>query len=369
VSKDFVTLSSQQLSRFLERHRRGETLERYHPQLDAFLREILVKANEFVPSQSGVILLDDPQAKLFDQKKNRLTVIASFGDGADRLLGQQTMVHQGLAGQVYTTGRASRFAADGTKTGFAEHEQQLGIPTRSMLGLPVILGASVCGVLLLINRREHESVAAEEHNLMEIFAGYISSSIQNTLDGIRAKELAQRDDLTGLYNDRYLHHRLRAEIRSTKKMERDLSLLFLDLDNFKEVNDRYGHLDGSRTLHLLGILLGNSLPEQAVAARYGGDEFVVILPETSGDAATDLARRLLGKIADTPFVLGRPGEEQTVFVTASFGVASLLEHVSSDMRSSHRANDLIRLADAAMYRAKARGKNRVVAANPPEEEE
>jgi len=362
-------LPAAQLARLLVRHRRGETLDRYQPQLDSFLREILAKANEFVPSESGAILLDDPAAKMFDQTRNQLTVIAAFGEWADQMLGRKLATDDGLMGRIYSTGETTRQVEAQEVQEYGDQlAAQHAIHVRSLLGVPVLLGSAICGVLLLVNRLGHARFPQEEHNLIEIFAGYISSSIQNTLDGIRARELAQRDDLTGLHNDRYLHHRLRHEIRTSDRGQRHLSLLFLDLDHFKAINDRYGHLEGSRTLHLVGIQLENEIPDGTIAARYGGDEFVVILPGFHAGEAGRLAEELRDKLSTTPFVVDSPEHDDApTYLSASVGVASLREHVTVVGRSSQRADSLIRLADSAMYRAKMEGRNRVAMAEvePP----
>lgn len=372
MAQGIVTLPNAQISRFLVRHRRGETLERFQPQLDTFLREILAKADEFVPSESGAILLDDPRAKMFDQTSNQLTVIAAFGEWAERMLGQRLSIEKGLAGRVYSSGEATRcMVEEEERAYYTELDAHVGTNVHSLLGVPVLLGSSICGVLLLVNRQGRETFSEEEHKLIEIFAGYISSSIQNTLDGLRARELAQRDDLTGLHNDRYLHQRLRVEIRRADRDQDELSLLFLDLDHFKSINDVHGHLEGSRTLHLVGILLENEIPEGAIAARYGGDEFVVILPGASAAQALEAAEHLRERLCATPFAVDRPDYESPIYLSASLGVASLREHVAPGGRSAGRANQLIRMADSAMYRAKAEGRNRVVLAeaeNTREEE-
>jgi diguanylate cyclase (GGDEF)-like protein len=354
------------------RHRRGETLERYHPHLDSFLREILAMANEFVPSEAGAILLDDPRAKLFDKSAQQLTVIAAFGDRATGLLGRHLPTGRGFPGRVYTKGQAARGdATEEDRAFFSGMDSCTGNELRSLLGVPVVLGSATCGVLLLANRQGTGTFTEEEHTLIGIFAGYISSSIQNTIDGLRARELAQRDDLTGLHNDRYLHHRLRSEISESTRAETPLSLLFIDLDYFKTINDRFGHLEGSRTLHMVGILLENEIPREGVAARFGGDEFVVILPGMDAEQAGVVAEHLRVGIEATPFVVERAVTEAPIHVTASVGVASLHEHVPPRGDTTERANSLIRVADTAMYRAKAQGRNRVEVGKPeptPKEE-
>ena len=151
-----------------------------------------------------------------------------------------------------------------------------GVGLDDVIGVPVVLGESVCGVLELRGRRidpNHPHAGDEDLDvegrlryeardleLLRIFAAYISSSIQNALDAIRARELARRDDLTGLYNDRFLYRRMTEEIARAERDGTTLSLLFLDLDEFKVVNDTWGHLAGSRTLREVGKLIGTALP-------------------------------------------------------------------------------------------------------------
>jgi diguanylate cyclase (GGDEF)-like protein len=367
VDQQIETLAAAEISRLLIRHRRGETLERYQPRIDTFLSEVLARTDEFVPSEAGVILLDDPKAKIFDLPGNTLTVIAAFGERPRDLLGERLSCSDGLAGQVYSSGRARSWSADADAGAHGELQDKGGIEINSLLGVPVVLGNAICGVILLINRRGDTSFSDENGKLLEIFAAYISSSIQNTLDGMRAKELAQKDDLTGLYNDRYLNFRLRSEIQRAAREGTGISLLFLDLDRFKTINDRFGHLEGSRTLHLIGILLINEIPTDAIAARYGGDEFVVILPDTDAGRAMVVAQDLREKIAATRFI----EEQDQVEITASVGVSSmeaLRDGPGGRDRCARLVDILIRQADEAMYQAKSQGRNRVVVATPYGEE-
>jgi diguanylate cyclase (GGDEF)-like protein len=360
-----TTLAPDALSFFLMRYRRGETLERYEPRLDDFLRDVLCKSNEFVPSESGAILLDDPQAKMFSKAPNALTLVTAFGTRVEPLCGQRVSCERGVAGRVYQSGRAARAtAAELEWTIDGELDGRAGAALRSLLGVPVVLGNAVCGVLLLVNRLERDGFSPEDETLITIFAGYISSSIQNMLDGLRARELARRDDLTGLFNDRYLHFRLREEIGRCDAANGDLALVFVDLDRFKDINDSCGHIEGSRALREVGLLIEREVPTEAVAARYGGDEFVVILPRADVAAASAFATRLLDRIRGTPFMAGKLSGSGEVgrTITASAGVATLRAHVAPEGTCAHRANSLIRMADTAMYRAKSEGRNRLVVA-------
>ena len=167
----------------------------------------------------------------------------------------------------------------------------------------------------------------------------------------RYRNLSQTDSLTGLYNSRYLHERLPAEIERAERYGRPLSLLVLDCDNFKSINDCYGHLEGDKVLISLAEIIGQCLRRTDSAFRYGGEEFVVLLPEAGEQASVALANRLREMFANQK-VLSAAGEE--IRCTVSIGVS---RHVPGDSE-----NSLIRRADEACYGAKGRGKNCVVLA-------
>ncbi|MDH3255939.1 MAG: GGDEF domain-containing protein, partial [Acidobacteriota bacterium] len=193
---------------------------------------------------------------------------------------------------------------------------------------------------------------------------------QNVLDGRHAQEIAKRDNLTGLYNDRYLHIALSKSIAKCRREDTDLALLFLDLDFFKRVNDTHGHLAGSQVLREVGILLRHATSlEQSIAARYGGDEFVVALPGYNLEVGIEIAEELRTEIVSTTFC-SKPGEIQPdpIYLnglTCSVGVASLKRHIESDLSIEACKSTLLRLSDAAMYVAKETGRNRTATAGEP----
>jgi diguanylate cyclase (GGDEF)-like protein len=342
------TLAPEEISRFLMRTRRDRDPERFEIRLDEHLREVLARADDFVPSEAGAILLDDPRAKLSGgPQAGKLTVIACFGAMKPHTLGARVPSSEGVIGRIYSRG-----------------EPQVG---DGVVGVPVVLGESICGVLELRGRRLGDTYTARDLELLRIFAAYISSSIQNALDAIRARELARRDDLTGLYNDRFLHRRLTEEIARAERDGTTVAMIFLDLDDFKKVNDSFGHLAGSRTLREIGQLIQATLPPGAVAARYGGDEFCIILPGADGDTACTVAEALRLSIATTRLMRGASElgvGPDGLTVTSSFGVANYHEHVGPFGSLERRQNALLRLADTAMYQAKASGKNCVQLAAP-----
>ncbi len=172
--------------------------------------------------------------------------------------------------------------------------------------MPVRIERTVCGVLELVNRVGEGGYTERDLQMLEIFARYTSVSIENLLDAQRANEMARRDDLTGLYNDRFFHHRLTEDLVRADVTGGTVALLFLDLDNFKAVNDNHGHLAGSQVLKEFGYLLKQTVDvERATLARYGGDEFVVILPELDLEQAKAVAADVQTALETNPV---SPGE-------------------------------------------------------------
>jgi diguanylate cyclase (GGDEF)-like protein len=364
-----VTLSPEEIARFFVRARRDQDTEHWDVRLDAALREILERANDFVPSESGGILLDDPRAKLAGSPAPRLTFIASFGPGSQQSIGRRIPSDRGFAGRVYGGGRPAQ--TDHLDADDPILETAPENPLRSVVGVPIVVGESICGMLVLANRRMGGPYSPRDKELLRIFAAYMSSSIQNALDAIRARALARVDDLTGLANSRYFHTRLEEEIARADREGTDLSMAFIDLDRFKEVNDRFGHLAGSWTLQKVAHLLAGKAPAAALLARYGGDEFVVILPGANLERAMETAEELRQAIAEAvffePSAEGEGGRAAALpRITASLGVASYRDHLAPGGTPRRRESTFLRLADSAMYRAKANGRNRVELAEPEE---
>lgn len=366
---EVFSLDPHALEQFLERRR--ASMPNFEPEMSLAdnLVEVLRKANEFVPSQAGSILLDNPRLKQVDRSRNRLTFLAAFGDKAQLLVGQTLPADQGIAGHVYLSGKAYS-STDVRSDQFFDSsiDAETQYRTRSLVAIPIRIGTDVCGVLELINRRNADSFTEHERNLLEIFADYISIAIQNVLDGRLAQEAAKRDNLTGLYNDRYLHSALEQALARCRAEDLDLALLFLDLDYFKLVNDRHGHLAGSQVLRETGQLLRRSVGlARALVARYGGDEFVIVIPDTPAAEAMAIAERLRVDIESAVFC-DSPGEIQPepLFLSGlgcSIGVATLSRHVAREQSLAVAKSQMLRLADSAMYRAKAAGRNRVMLAD------
>ncbi len=218
--------------------------------------------------------------------------------------------------------------------------------TRSILCAPLIARGRTIGVLEIINKRDGRFTRADL-DLMLTLVEPCAIALENAILFQKTEQLTITDDLTKLFNSRYLNLYLSREIKRCKRHGIPLSIIFLDLDGFKGINDQYGHLAGSGTLTEVGSILAEGIRESDILARYGGDEFVAVLPETPASGAVVIAERLRCSIAENSFLksLGLAAR-----ISASFGIASYPDHALTP-------EALIQKADQAMYRVKERDKN------------
>lgn len=315
-------------------------------QLDQVLRTIMEKINEVLRPDTWSLLL-------MDVEKQELYFQIATGEGAEALKDVRIKVGQGLAGWVAQSGEAV-VVPDTTKDSrfFGQVDERTKVATRSIVAVPVRFREQCLGVIELINCIGPEGFSQRDLALLEALADYAAIAIENARHVQRIHELTITDDCTSLYNARHLNFMLDTEIYRSHRYAFEFSLIFIDLDHFKSVNDTHGHLIGSKLLAEIGEAIKEKCRLIDLAFRYGGDEFVVLLPQTSKENALGVARRLHKLIRDTKW-LKDTGLD--VHITSSVGVASY----PTDSRTKA---ELLHLADEAMYLVKNTSRDSVAAA-------
>ncbi len=229
---------------------------------------------------------------------------------------------------------------------------------------PATLGTVVCsrlstrGValgLVTVAAERAGAFAPEEVQLLRILCNQAAVALENARLFQQAQYLATRDGLTGLINHRSFYQRLDEEVARARRHSLPLSLVLIDTDCLKRMNDHYGHLTGDEMLRVFARLIAGGVRRGDIVARYGGDEFAILLPHTTPEATSALCERLRRRIESYEFTVG----EQTERIGASFGVAGYDPLVDTDDGA-----EIVRRADEALYRAKTAGRNRIELAQP-----
>jgi diguanylate cyclase (GGDEF)-like protein len=300
--------------------------------------------NIIINNMTDIIHSEAWSLSLVDEKTNNLAFEAGVGSKADQTKNVQLKMGQGIAGWVAREAKPI-IIPDVTKDlrFLKALEESPSFGTKSILCVPLISKGKVLGVIELINKVGGDPFDKRDLDLLSTLADFAAIAIENARLYQRTEDLSITDDVTSVHNARYFYQILEREIKRVDRYHSILSLLFMDLDHFKPVNDTYGHLMGSAVLREVAILLKQNLREVDLVARYGGDEFVVILPETDTQTACKLADRLSGLICNHCFLIEKGLQ---IKISASFGVASYPSHAKTK-------EDLIRLADKSMYQAKA----------------
>lgn len=305
---------------------------------------------ELVLDQLGQIWPEDGAAVLLaDERKRDLVVTAVRGS----ILRPGTRVSsRSICGEVYRTGRPL-CVSDVTK----EKRYALGLEgTRSELAVPLVWDRQVVGVLNMESRRPNAYNQADV-NLLTTVAEQAASAIGNARLYQQTQRLVVTDAQTGLYNYRHFQDRLALVLREAQLTGQPFALIMMDLDHFKQCNDTYGHPTGDAVLRQTAAILQESCRHEDLIFRYGGDEFAILLPNSSGEAAMKVGERIREQLSNFPFTT-RSGRPLDVPLTVSLGVASY-------PRDGITAVDIVLAADKALYAAKNAGRNRVDSASAP----
>jgi diguanylate cyclase (GGDEF)-like protein len=303
--------------------------------LDSILQTIMDKMAEYFRPDTWSLLM-------VDEGKDELYFAIAVGDAAETLKSIRLKVGEGIAGWVARHGEPLVVPDVYSDARFAKRiDQMTKWETRSIICVPLLSKHRVLGVIQLINV-PMEGFGEQEMFFLQALCDYAAIAIDNARAVERIQELTITDDCTGLYNARHLYKTLEAEVYRSARFGYEFTVLFIDLDHFKQINDTYGHLVGSKLLAEIGYAIKSNLRLIDYAFRYGGDEFVVLLPQTSKDSALTVAKRLLDVFRNTLFLTDA---NLGLNIRASIGMASYPE----DAKSAH---EIIRQADEMMYLVK-----------------
>lgn len=315
--------------------------------LDEVLERILRQLRRVVPYTSASVQL---------RRGEDLEIVACQGfPRPEEILGLRFSVHGNNPNrQVVETLRPVRYAD--IRQFFPVFEEPRHSHIRSWLGVPLLYKGELIGMITL-DRSEVNAFSRQDEEIAMAFASQVAVAIENAALYEEAERRAITDGLTGLYNNRYFYDRLEQELDQGRRYGQPVALIMLDIDNFKQFNDRWGHLAGDDLLKGLAEWLRRHVRAGDAVARYGGEEFAVILPRTDLPSAARLAERLLAAVRafrlGTATAEGGAGAPPSISVSA--GVAAFPDHAVT-------AGDLVHAADMALLAAKRAGKDRVCVA-------
>jgi diguanylate cyclase (GGDEF)-like protein len=300
--------------------------------LNQLLQHIVTSGVKFLQVDAGTL-------RLADSEKTSLLLKAAVGTSRSPHCLVLSLNKNSIAGRSFLE-RTSFFCSDISKEPlYPWNSQEIGKFT-SLLTVPLKTKDEVLGVLSLYSKKRR-NFSSFEVRLAELFASQAALAIVTRSYIEKIHKLAIMEGLTGLYNQSYFYQRLEEELARASRSKYPLSILFMDVDGLKDINDTRGHLTGDKVLKLIARNIKSNIRKMDIAFRYGGDEFVVILPQADQDKAFLVAERIREKIKKMPFSLG-----------LSIGIASFPQ-------DAKKLRELLDKADQAMYQAKQKGGNRV----------
>ncbi|MBI5804499.1 diguanylate cyclase [candidate division TA06 bacterium] len=304
---------------------------------------VMSKIKDLIKAEAWSILM-------LDEASQELVFEVALGEKGDQIREMRLALGQGVAGWVAQHGEPVIVPdVSNDQRFFKGLDNKTGFKTRSIIATPLISRGRLIGVFEIINKLGPEPFNQKDLELLQTLTDHAAIAIENARLYEKAQKLAVTDDLTGLSNSRHCDLFFKKALAEAKKQNRNLAVLFIDLDHMKEVDDTYGHLLGGQTLKEVADRIGALVKSPDLASRYGGDEYVIILPFKGAAEAKSLAEAVRKKIEAEPFLTAH---KLSCKITASIGIAVYPEH-------GQTMDELLSKADKAMYRVKETGKNRV----------
>jgi len=312
-------------------------------ELGKVLSKIMERACTLVDARTWLVML-------VDEESDDLVFEAASGRTRQKANKYRLKIGEGVAGWA-AKDKSPKLVADITKE---KHflkaiDRVVGVSTRSIMAVPIMSKGRLLGVIEVINKDGVGGFTDKDQHEVSRLMDQMALAIDRSRMYQKMEGLVITDDLTKLFNLRYLQRSLDVEIERAMRYGLSVAVMFIDMDYFKQVNDSHGHLVGSKLLVEVSHQLLKSLRKVDIVARYGGDEFVIVLPQTDVNAAKMIAERLRKNIEKHVFM---KSENLALKLTASFGIACYPDHAATK-------EDLIKLADDAMYRVKHHTRNSV----------
>ncbi|MBI5560977.1 MAG: sensor domain-containing diguanylate cyclase [Deltaproteobacteria bacterium] len=299
---------------------------------------------------SGLLKPRNWSLLLLDSEKKELYFEIAVGEGAEKIRDLRLKLGEGIAGWVAKEGKPLLVPDVDKEPRFSTRGDKVSrFRTKSIICVPMQTRGKCLGAIELLNTAEDGIFSEEDLLILTTLAEYAAIAIENALLFDKVEELTITDDLTHIYNSRHMHRFLDYELSRASRYDYHLSMIFMDLDFFKDINDKYGHISGSRLLAEVAQLIVRNVRSADAVCRYGGDEFVVLMPETPKDKAFLVAEKIKNVIKENLFL---KEDGINCRITVSIGVASYPRDAKDKL-------ELIHLADRAMYAVKNRSRDGV----------
>jgi len=325
------------------------------------LKHFLERISSREPEQTYVAILTHAKSLLraeraslmvLDEDANELVLRAAIGLSIPREEVGRPRLGEGIAGQVVESGRPM-VVANAASIGLFVAQGKRDYKTGSFISYPITMRGRKIGVLNLTDKMTGEAFNDVDLSLLDLVAPQIAIALERAEWQDRATQfqlMSITDPLTGLLNRRYLEERLTEELNRSTRYNYSMSCLMIDIDDFKKYNDLNGHQAGDAALKITAHGLKAALRSADIACRYGGEEFCILLPQTSLTEAGVIAERMRQRVAETDYPYGK---------TQPLGVVSISVGISTFARDIDTAEKVISAADRALYNAKSQGKNRI----------